>query len=1698
MTDCKPSVRLQADDGKLQMFNDKYELVKDAELEYMRVRIGMGRYKASIRARTKHLYINGKLGESDKLTATVTDLFDLGKVPAFAKPAGTSRGWLPSLLPRARFTHQDGVTTLRGGCLFPLTALPQSKALVKPMARGTFLSSTFLESGGKIQLRMQVRGGPSLSPGSGTRIYPKYFPESRVNITPNEASVKGTAQAMIGGILQTNMKYTGRLTPDGIRIYGSASKNGKTIKTCGLNNGAVTTVTFDKDLHLNSIPALSKVPNINKLPHLTKGAVVAFARGEAALIPMVGDCLGKSADVIGRPVLPKDGGVVVSGTAYSMRKINADLDKMIPKGMRTFAVRGLIDTKKGKFNLQAGIEGSAKMESTTVGSINADSLNVALSSSKGALSVTMSGKGTAQVGTFGKFNARITGTMNKGMMALRAAGAVNVGKDTARVKFNIKKNLAGGHTAFASMYAPRLCIGDVISGGGSIGCVKKARVVMSNADIGNVKAGMSISGTSMKSPLPIGQTTGSSQMRAWVEIPKQGVVKDFVLHTAVANGITYSASIDKTETVDFVLDKPTVKTFSVNGKENSVITTSGSVSSGLFSASFSNVDIKVGARGFAMSGLATLSLSGKKSTVKPVPFTATIGGDSSLSGIREPEKLARRVAAATGATKKKAPISMNEALAEEETTLLQSDEPAKTIVSIEIGPIAKMPTTEVLKKVLGVAPIVAARTSTVAKSIKDATIHISTGDSTFKPGLTVIAMLKPSTLMTDELKQVMSVSTKAYLTCALRPASSGELSVDVDTPEGTTATLKRSKGLEILMAVQKVSATVSKTGVTTAVRGSMEMTSQLFTTTVRFPVVTLHVNSGGYTLVTESIASPHPVGTKKWNSFLKRLNTGINKIPRETLGGADDTKKRAIEFKVMEAKKVQPEALMHATLAIVNKNGETRAAVRSTVLSAKAALEGEWGEALKARPGGIVLTHLWEEVAKTGESSPIIMAAGLLGKKGLPLKLKTGAKISTVPEGSSATTAASLTTALKAVGVPLNFGTEKVDVTLSSGGMSFQTGAIKQKFGKDFLVTRLGVKVSAESDMLGHSKVGIELDGEYKGSKVAMLGRVGPGKITLTTRTGGWQNAFGARNVNLANSTFEILTDASTFNTAAGGVKAIKVLGKAEVLLQTGAIAGQAEGVIDMENSEKSNLLIKEHRADADAARFTVAHAGQSSQVQVALPLSKAALEQTASVAATAHNHQQTCDMLLELDSRLMKKQRPVSVRSIVGGVLDTAAKNPFEVQYNIDYFGKARTTSVAYSLAQMDDTANKGKYTTRKGYGTCAEGRLVGKAEIAVYKSMDDAQAACDKLKDCASVMWSEDHQQNYHSAWFCKDDMSQSLQAAADWSVASRTSASQTLLSRNDANSLMQEGIASHLPTAISSSFKDHAAKYGFEFSPTVQKKESSHWLALTVTPTKAGALAVKKAIKQAAADAVHDMDLKMEGTGEGSISTSAFEERLTTIEANIRDQAAAVSQKTQSSEEVAGELHLKKASFTSSTELRTAMQNAAAQVQTDAMALFHTARETIHAGLEAAAAPLKLCSNALQQRLPQLESLSVNEIYLECLYSKKTCDSSLVKAPQMEICFKGMGCKKGAAPRLEQMSSWIQSHAKAATTELLESVLQFKTTELTLPETVEGTTKEVTVGSHTSVMKFPSGIVKKTMRVRIPVGVQAAKLKAMQEEL
>merc|ERR1711871_1919637 len=128
---------------------------------------------------------------------------------------------------------------------------------------------------------------------------------------------------------------------------------------------------------------------------------------------------------------------------------------------------------------------------------------------------------------------------------------------------------------------------------------------------------------------------------------------------------------------------------------------------------------------------------------------------------------------------------------------------------------------------------------------------------------------------------------------------------------------------------------------------------------------------------------------------------------------------------------------------------------------------------------------------------------------------------------------------------------------------------------------------------------------------------------------------------------------------------------------------------------------------------------------------------------------------------------------------------------------------------------------------------RFVG--QVGIFKSMGDAQAACDALKDCASVMWSEDPQQNYHSAWFCKDDMSQSMQSADGWTVASRTSTTQTLLSKHEANSLMQVGIASHLPAAISNAFKDHAAKYGFDFSPTVQKKQNSHWLDLEVKPTE-----------------------------------------------------------------------------------------------------------------------------------------------------------------------------------------------------------------------------------------------------------------------
>jgi hypothetical protein len=687
------------------------------------------------------------------------------------------------------------------------------------------------------------------------------------------------------------------------------------------------------------------------------------------------------------------------------------------------------------------------------------------------------------------------------------------------------------------------------------------------------------------------------------------------------------------------------------------------------------------------------------------------------------------------------------------------------------------------------------------------------------------------------------------------------------------------------------------------------------------------------------------------------------------------------------------------------------------------------------------------------------------------------------------------------VGIPVNFGKQSVDVTLSNDGMSFKTGNIKQQFGKDLLVTRIGVNVASKSDMVGSSTVSIEIEGEYKKSKIALVGRVVPGKAWLVPRKGSWSDAFGAKNVNLSQATFELDTDPSTLYKCPGpcGVKTMKVLGKAEVLLQTEAITGQAQGSIDMEHPEKSSLLIRDDRANADAVHFTVAHAGHPSQVQVALPLSKAALKQTADVAAEAHHHHETCEMLLELDSRLHEKQRAVTVQSVAGGVLDTASKKPFEVHYNVDYFGKTRTTSIAYSLAQVLDTANKGKYAVRKGYGSCKDKQFVG--QVGIFKSMDDAQAACDALKDCASVMWSEDHHQNYHNAWFCKDDMSQSMQPADGWTVASRTSTTQTLLSQTEATSLMQVGIASHLPTAISNAFKDHAAKYGFEFSPTVRNKHNSHWLDLEVTPTKEGAKAVKDAIKQATTDAVRDIALKVEATSSGSsepLSRDAFEVKLAAVESSIRDQAAAVVQKATSTGEDISDLDLKKASFSTPAELQSAVKKAAAQVENDATTLDHSALKTIEARLNAATAPVKQCSSTLQQKLPQLESLSVSKIYLECLYGNKKCDSSLVKSPQIEVCLKGMGCKSGAAPRLEQMTAWIQSHAKALTTEMLENVLEFKTTEVALPKRVEGTAKEVTVGSHTSVVKFPSKLVQTKIRVRTPVGVQAAKLKAIQDEL
>jgi hypothetical protein len=404
-------------------------------------------------------------------------------------------------------------------------------------------------------------------------------------------------------------------------------------------------------------------------------------------------------------------------------------------------------------------------------------------------------------------------------------------------------------------------------------------------------------------------------------------------------------SIEGQDAVNFELEQPTIKSFAVNGKENQIISTSGSVSSGPFKASFSNVDIKVGGKGFVMSGLAKLSFSGKASHTEQVPFKAVIGGDASMNSIREPEKLARRAQSASRVTSEE---TVAEIEMEEDSILLQDSQAAHVPISVEIGPIAKMPSTQMLKKVLGVPPKLVDGMSAVAKDIKDAVIHFSSGDKTFKPGMTVVAKLKPSGDFVRDLKQVVTVSNKKYLTCALRPSSDGNLQIDVATPKGAIATLKHNKDLgAIRMEVEKLSATVSLEGFTAAVHGATKMgRGGLFDRPVRFAAATLNIKSGAYTLVTAAVPEPNgKLSSRKWKKFLKHLNKGINdKIHSgnfgHTLDGMADSKKRAIEAHVTETDKFEP-GFMGTQMVVDHKNGKTRVAVRSEMPSAEEALTGQ-------------------------------------------------------------------------------------------------------------------------------------------------------------------------------------------------------------------------------------------------------------------------------------------------------------------------------------------------------------------------------------------------------------------------------------------------------------------------------------------------------------------------------------------------------------------------------------------------------------------------------------------------------------------------------------------------------------------------------------------------------------------------------------
>jgi len=190
----------------------------------------------------------------------------------------------------------------------------------------------------------------------------------------------------------------------------------------------------------------------------------------------------------------------------------------------------------------------------------------------------------------------------------------------------------------------------------------------------------------------------------------------------------------------------------------------------------------------------------------------------------------------------------------------------------------------------------------------------------------------------------------------------------------------------------------------------------------------------------------------------------------------------------------------------------------------------------------------------------------------------------------------------------------------------------------------------------------------------------------------------------------------------------------------------------------------------------------------------------------------------------------------------------------------------------------------------------------------------------------------------------------------------------------------------------------------------------------------------------------------------------------------------------------------------ESATAFQNEVETAAANAIKMAKAQAEAIGTALEElrrhAQQPVQRVAAALAKKMPELKSIAVSRIYLQCLFWPQECDPKVVEVPEITVCFTYMGCLSSnestmtEKPTMSTFLEWIKTEAQKATLDFFESLLEFESTTLKMPDSLEYIFQEVTVGGKGKTLQLSTGRVETVpLSIRYPVAVKESALQAFE---